>query len=190
MTQSPPDHTLEQLPIITLDDYSLHSTPQGISSKDSSMVESTSFQPLLHFSNPPSGDSDSEMSYPPSSVITSEMSSAAASESDLPSPAISDSDLPLQSKVKESKPRVQTGIQNFFRVLSEAEIKAQQAKRKRADSDDEALLAERVRKKKERKAADKRERNRLSQQKCREKLKKVEIKKGIRDSDGKLVQVS
>jgi hypothetical protein len=183
MTQSPPDHTLEQLPIITLDDYSLHSTPQGISSKDSSMVESTSFQPLLHFSNPPSGDSDSEMSYPPSSVITSEMSSAAASESDLPSPAISDSDLPLQS-------RVQTGIQDFFRVLSEAEIKAQQAKRKRADSGDEALQVEHRRKQKEREAAQKKERNRLSQQKCREKLKKVEIKKGIRDSDGKLVQVS
>jgi hypothetical protein len=151
------------------------------------MIESTI--QTLHFDNSPFGDSDSDIFYPPSSAATSEFSSAAASESDLPSMVVSESELPSQPKIKQPKSRVQTGIQDFFRVLSEAEIKAQQAKRKRADSGDEALQVEHRRKQKEREAAQKKERNRLSQQKRREKLKRIEIKKGIRDSNGKLVQV-
>jgi hypothetical protein len=172
------------------------------------MMEVTTTQDsFLHHAYSEPDDSDSEMAYPPSSAITSEVSSlvpseassAVASESELPSAATSESELPSAvasesnlhlPKIKQSRSKIQAGIQNFFRVLTKDEVQALQVKRKRATSDDEASRAEHIRKEKERKVNHRREGNRLSQQRHREKLKKVEIKQGIRDSDGNLIKVS
>ena len=85
--------------------------------------------PHPHFSA--SGDSDSEMFYPPSSGGPSDASSAAVSESDLPSAVTSEADLPPKSHLHPTRPKKQTGIHDFFRALSENEVEAARAKRKR-----------------------------------------------------------
>jgi hypothetical protein len=189
---------MTQPPLIILDDYSTNYPTQETllynESEDSPMLEATSTQTLLHGHPSAFGDFDSDIYYPPSSVVPSEASSAITSESDLPSAIASEPDLPLPLiKTQKSIPKVQSGIHNFFQILSKDEIQAIQAKRKRADSDDEVRKAENVRKierKREKKLAHRREGNRIAQQKCREKAVKVEIQSGIRDAAGNLVQVS
>ena len=134
------------------------------------------------------------MFYPPSSGISSEASSAVVSESDLPSAAVSDSDLLVPSRKKPSAHKKQTGIQDFFQVLSEDDVQAAQAKRKRVDSEEEEVERAQRRKKeekqKEKKLASRRENNRLAQQERREKLTAIDIKAGVRGDDGKLIRVS
>ena len=140
-----------------------------------------------------SGDSDSDMFYPPSSGVPSETSSAGVSESDIPSAIASEADLPSQSHLRPPMPKKQTGLHNFFRTLTEDEVEAARAKRKRADSDEEADRAARRRKeeqKQEKKLAVRREANRLAQQKYRKKLVAIDIKTGVRDSGGKQIPVS
>ena len=159
------------------------------------MKVTTTQHPFLHHDYSGPDDSDSDMAYPPSSAVTSEASSfvpseassAVASESELPFAIASESNLHLP-RITQPKSKKQAGIQNYFHVLSKDEAQIQ-PKRKRATSDDEASRAKRIRKEKERKLNHRREGNRLSQQRHREKLKKVEIKQGIRDSDGKLIKV-
>lgn len=75
--------------------------------------------------------------------------------------------------------KTQTGIQSFFRVLSEDEVRTLQTKRKRADSGEEVDPVARWKRGQERKLVHKRERNRINQQTHREKLKDIEIRDGI-----------
>ena len=134
------------------------------------------------------------MFYPPSSGISSEASSAVVSESDLPSAAVSDSDLFIPSRKKPSAHKKQTGIQDFFQVLSEDDVQAAQAKREWADSEEEEVEQAQHRKKeekqKEKKLASRQENNRLAQQKHRKKLTVVDIEAGVQGDDGKLIWVS
>jgi hypothetical protein len=121
---------------------------------------------------------------PPSSGVASEVSSAVTS----------DSDLPPVPPFKSSKPTQKSSLLNYFAPTSAAEAHAVWGKRKRENQDrDEEKHAEVRRKEekwKQKKASDMRERNRLSQQKCREKILGQEINVGIRDKDGKKIQVS
>jgi hypothetical protein len=175
-------------------------------------MEITPAEPhILHsndFSTP--GHSDSDMAYPPSSAVHSELNSAAASESDFPSAVVSEPDLlsvvasepDLPSvvasdpellappRIKQPRLQTQSGIHNFFRVLSEDEAQAMRAKRKRADSTGEFDPVEHWNRKQEKKLIQKRERDRIHQQNHRLKLKKIEIRDGVRDSDGELIKVS
>ena len=117
-----------------------------------------------------SGGSDSDISLPPSSAVPSEPSSAVpselgsavVSESELPSEVASEPDLLPQPEIKRFK--MQTGIQDFFRILSEDEARIMQTKRKRADSGEEVDPVELSKKRQERKLIHKRERNLISQQ--------------------------
>lgn len=105
----------------------------------------------------------------------------------------SEADLPAKLYLRPSPPKKQTGIYDFFRALTEDEAEAARAKRKRTDSDEEADRAARRRKeeqKQEKKLAARREGNRLAQQKSRRKRVMIDIKTGVRDSDGKRIPVS
>jgi hypothetical protein len=139
---SPQKHTSHPPPLIILDDYSINHTLQD-PTKDHSKPSTPPGTPLtgtLVFHHPncsTSSNSDSEMFYPPSSGIPSEASSAVVSESDLPSAIVSESDLPPPSHLQPPAPKKQTGIYDFFQALSEDEIQAAQAKRKRANSEAE-----------------------------------------------------
>lgn len=105
----------------------------------------------------------------------------------------SECDLPHQSQIKSSASKTQTGIHTFFWVLSEDEILAAQAKRKRANSlEEEADRAERRQreeKERNRKLAKRRNQNCAAQQKHRKKEIAADIQLGIRDTDGKLIPV-
>ena len=194
---SPPKHIPNPPPLITLEDYSvvhvLQDPPPEDNSGPSTIPESPLAKTLFSHSNySASGDSDSEMFYPPSSGGPSEASSAMVSESDLPSAVASEADLPLQSNLHPVSKK-QAGIRDFFRALTEDEVEAVQTKRKRTDSDVEADRAVRRQKEeqtKEKKLSRRREGNRLAQQKHRRKLAAIDIKTGVRDSDGKRIQVS
>lgn len=133
------------------------------------------------------------MFYPPPSGVPSEASSAVVSESDLPSAAVSDSDLLFPPKGLSAHKK-QAGIQEFFRVLSEDEVQAAQAKRKWVDSEEEeadrAQRRKKEEKQKQKKLNSRRENNRLAQQKHRRKLVEIDIEKGVRNSEGELIQVS
>jgi len=205
LQSSPPRHTPNPPPLIILDDYSVTCTHQDPSTEDQyiPMASPESPSPRTHFylNHSASGDSDSEMCYPPSSGGPSEASSAAVSESDLPSAAASEADLPsavvsrvnlsLQSHLRPSVPKKQTGISDFFRTLSEGEVEAARAKRKRSNSEEEEADRAARRQKEERQREEKvlarREGNRLAQQKRRRKLVAIDIQAGVRGKDGKKI---
>jgi hypothetical protein len=197
---SPPKPTSNLLPLITLDDYSVDHTLQSLSTQDYSEplapVETPSTGTLFihHHDYPISSNSDSDTFYPPSSAVPSEASSAVVSESDLPSAVASESDLPLRPQLRQSVSKTQTGIHAFFQVLSEDEIQAARAKRKRANSEEEEADRTgrrwREEKQRDRKLAVRWDQNRVAQQKHRKKAVVVDIQTGVRDSDGKLTQVS
>src|SRR5579872_1714392 len=203
-------------PLITLDDYSIDAimdtSSHGYHRKSAIMPTTpTKIQKFSHH-HFISDDSDSDGIYPPISADPSEVSSAAiseassavaseasfiavsevgsavVSESDVLSGVASESDLLPLPKTKKPVPKSQVGILDFFPVLSESDIQAQRAKRKRVDPDEEAKQAEDVKRVQERKLAKKRERNRISQQKHQELAKKAEIKQGKRDSQGNLIK--
>lgn len=203
-TQQPPNNNTSPSnppPLITLEDYSTSYNQDTIAYNGPEQMEITSANKLIfHNNNSTPDNSDSDMPYPPSSAVPSELSSAAASESDLPSVVASEPESPSMvalepnllppHKVKLPMAKMQTGIQSFFRVLSEDEVQAKQAKRKRADSVEGFDPAENWNRKQEKRHVHKQERDRVNQQNRRLKLKGIEIRDGIRDSDGKLVQVS
>jgi hypothetical protein len=191
----PLGHPSNKPPLITLDDYST-GFPQDVSTNDDPGHLTTIGTTSAKIPNIPSDQqsaseiSDSDGSYPPFSAVPSEFSSAAASESDLPSALASEPDPPSSPKVKKSMFRAQTGIQDFFRVLSEDDARTMQTKRKRVESEEEFDPVEHSRRKQEKKLIIKQGRNRVNQQRRREKLKKIDIRDGIRDNDGNLIQVS
>jgi len=204
---SPPKPTSDVPPLIILDDYSTVQALPGPSAEDHpeppALPESSSTRALFpHSDYSASGDSDSDMLYAPSSGVPSETSSAGVSESDLPSAVASEADLPSKSHLltsmpkshlRSSIPKKQTGIYDFFWPLTEDEVEASRAKRKRTGSDEEADRAARREKeeeKREKKLAVRREGNRLAQQRYRKKRVEIDIKSGIRDSDGKRIPVS
>lgn len=125
---------------------------------------------------------------PPSSGAPSEVSSDVASESDLPPPQ-----LPAASK-SSSKPKQQTGLQDFFPTMPADEVHAAWSERKRKnrekDEENRAEVEYKEGKWKERKLTIQRERNLISQRKHRKKVREGEIRSGIRDKDGKKVQVN
>ena len=94
----------------------------------------------------------------------------------------SDSDLLLPSKIKSFGPQKQTGIHQFFWVLTEDEIQAVQAKRKRVDSEEEDQ--------RQGKLVSRRNKNCIVQQKHRDELVKIDIDINMQNANGKLVQVS
>src|SRR5882762_7123908 len=172
-------------PLIILDDYSVTHTHQDSPiqgcSEYSGLAESPSILSPHYNIHSASSNSDSDILNPPSSAISSEPSSAAVSESDLPSAVASDSDLLLPLAAKPFVPKKQTGIHQFFRTLSEDEVQTMQAKRKRADSEEEeADRAERRKKEeeqKQKKLISRRNRNRVAQQKHRDKVVEVDIQR-------------
>jgi len=208
LQSSPPRHPPNPPPLIILND-SVALTHQAQSTDDEykPMASPESPSPGTFFSHPnrsASGDSDSEMYYPPSSGGPSEASSAGVSESDFPSAAASEADLPsavasganftIQSRLRPSMPKKQAGICDFFRTLSEGEVEAARAKRKRANSEEEeadrAARRQKEEQKKEKKVLKRREGNRLAQQKHRRQLIVADIQAGKRDRDGKQISVS
>ena len=186
-------------PLIILDDYSVNQTLQDApiqDSKKSALAESPSLATLSpHYHNhSATSNSDSDIPNPPSSGIPSEPNSAATSEFDLPSAVASDSDLLLPPKIKSFGPPKQTGIHQFFKVLTEDEIQAVKAKRKRIDSEEEDADWVGWRKKEEdqrqRKLVFRRNKNHIAQQKHRDKLVKINIEIGMWNANGKSIQVS
>jgi hypothetical protein len=124
---------------------------------------------------------------PPSSGGPSEVNSAVTSDSDLPPPP----PLPL---FKPSKSIKQTGLSSFFSTIPAEQANAAWGKRKRENREMEDEKRAKVKRReeewKEEKLLEKREGNRLSQQKRRDKIKQQEVKAGIRGDDGKKLQVS
>ena len=120
---------------------------------------------------------------PPSSGVSSEVSSAVTSDSDLPPIPPSNS----------SKPAKKVGLFNFFTPISASEAHAVWKKRKREnqekDEEERAEIERREEEWKQEKLSDIRARNRLSQQKRRKRIHGEEIKVGIRDKDGNKIQV-
>ena len=119
---------------------------------------------------------------PPSSGVSSGVSSGITSDSDLPPPPS-----------KPSKPVHQTGLLNFFSAIPADKAHATWSEKKRKNRDrDEEVAADtkcREKKQKEHKLQVSREKNRLSQQKHRMRIQDEEINAGIRDEDGKKIQV-
>ena len=188
-TSKPPPMRPSNLPpLIILDDYSMDSTHQDSPVQAYCMSPGFAESPLAlspHYNiHSASSNSDSDLINPPSSAISSEPSSAVASDLDLLFPPMA----------KSSGPKKQTGINQFFRTLAEDEVQAIQAKRKRVDSEEEEADRAKCRKKeeeqKQKKLISRRDRNRVSQQNHRDKLVKVDIHRGVRDNSGKLIKVS
>jgi len=142
-------------------------------------------------SDPPTCDYDhSNHSYsdiathpPPTSNAPTEVSSPVVSDSDLPPP-----------QTQPSKPIQQTGLLNFFPIIPADEAYATWRKRKRdnleRDEEERAEIMQEEKEWREEKLVDVRERNLLSQQKHRRRIKDQEIQAGIRDKDGKKLPVS
>jgi hypothetical protein len=122
------------------------------------------------------------MQYPPSSNVSSEVNSAVASDSDLPQPSH-----------KASKPVHQTGLLNFFSTIpaDKAQAMWREKKRKNREKDDEerAEIMQQEKEWKTEKLQIQRENNKLSQRKRRKRIHEEEIRSGVRDKDGKRVQV-
>ena len=120
--------------------------------------------------------------HPPSSNVSSEVNSAVASDSDLPQPSY-----------KASKPVHQTGLLNFFSTIPTDKAQAMWREKKRKNREkDEEEHAEIMQQEKEWKAEKlqiRRENNKLSQRKRRKRIHREEIRSGVRDKDGKRVQV-
>ena len=117
----PQEYPSNNPPLITLEDYSTQDT----SARDNpisqvTMKISSTNAHSLQDNYSAFGNSDSDVSYPPSSAVSSETNSAMASElssvvvseSDLPSEVVSEPDLPPSPKIQRSQK--QTGIQDFF----------------------------------------------------------------------------
>jgi hypothetical protein len=198
ITSKPPMRPSNLPPLIILDDHSLNSTHQNSSAQDYPRHPGlpgspSTLSPHCHIYSA-SSNSDSDMLNPPSSNISSGTSSAMVSESEPPSAVASDSDLLLLPIPKLFKPKKQTGLHQFFPTLSEDEVLAIQAKRKRVDSEEEEADRAERRKKEEKQKQEKlisrRDNNRVAQQKYRKKLTAVDIQRGVRDSNGKLIHVS
>ena len=195
---SPPKPTSNPTPLIILDDYSVVHALQDTSTEDyselSGLPESSLTGVLFPHPNcSASGDSDSDMLYPPSSGVPSETSSAGVSESNLSSAIASEADLPSQSHLHPPMPKKQSGLHDFFQTLTEDEVEAVRAKRKRADSDEEAdqvACRQKEEQKQEKKFAVRREGNHLAQQKYQKKLVAINIQAGVWDSGGKWIPVS
>jgi biopolymer transport protein ExbD len=174
--QQPIDDNLD---LITTDD------PSAYEYTDSPIHDHTSLSVYGHTDY---SGSDRSIHLPPSSGVPSEVSSAVTSDSDLPPPP------PPSPPPKSSKPVQQTGLLNFFSAVPRDEVHAAWGKRKRDnwERDEEARIevTRKQEKWKQEKLSDIREGNRLSQQKRRKKIQKQEIKAGMRDEDGKKVQVS
>ena len=138
-----------------------------------------------HFVDDDTNQSGSDLNYlPPSSGISSGVSSAVTS----------DSDLPIPQPLKSSVPVYQTGLHNFFSVIPAdvAHTAWKAKKRKNRDKDEEERI-EHMRQEEEWKQERlqvRKENNRLAQQMRREKIKAQEIQTGMRDQDGKKNQVS
>jgi len=173
----PPDyqqHTDSDLDPITTDDHSAYEYT------DSSIYGHTSLsvQDYTNYSG-----SDVSAHLPPSSGVPSEVSSAVTSDSDLPPPPH-----------KPAKPVRQTGLLNFYSVIPGGEAHAAWGKRKRdnqeKDEKERAEITLQEGRWKQKKLLDTREHNRLSQQKHRKKIWEQEVKTGVRDEDGKKLQVS
>lgn len=127
------------------------------------------------------------LDYPPSSGVSSGVSSGATSDSDLPPP-------PSSSSSKPSKPVPQIGLHNFFSTTlpaGKAHAAWSEKKRKNRDRDEEELAETKNRETewKQHKLQVSHEKNRLSQQKHQKRVQDEEIKAGIRNEDGKKVQV-
>jgi len=127
---------------------------------------------------------DSPIDRPPSSTFTSfsfisETSSALVSESNLSLPSssnsalVSESSLPLPSSPKTKK---QTGLSDFFSKIPSEEFHTKWKKRKRENAEKDQEEYEERKQKDEahklRKKADRRKKNRISQGKHRERLRK------------------
>lgn len=133
-------------------------------------------------------DSDISGYLPPPSGISSEVSSAVTSDSELsPLP-------PLPPPLKSSKPVRQTGLLNFFPVIPGDEAHSAWGKRKRdnreKDEEERAQVMQQEEEWKQEKLLEIRGHNRISQQKRRKRIQNQEIDAGIRDKDGKKLKVS
>ena len=173
----PPDH---QQPVDNNPDPVTTDDPSAYDYSDSFIHDHTSLSTYDHTNH-----SGSDISiYPLSSGVPSEVSSAVASDSDLP---------PLPPS-KPSKPVQQTGLLNFFSVIPGDEAHAAWGKRKRdnqeRDKEERTRVMHQEEEWKQEKLLDMCGCNCLSQQKCHEKIQKQEIEAGIQDEDGKKVQVS
>lgn len=135
-----------------------------------------------HEYNNQSGSSG-QLHFPPSSGVSSEVSPAITSDSDLP---------PLPS-FESSKPVKQAGLLKFFSPIPTEEAHAIWSDRKRKyrerDEEEYAEILYQEQQHKQEKLQVRREKNRLSQQKWHKKLQSQEIRAGVRDQDGKKIQV-
>ena len=120
---------------------------------------------------------------PPSSGISSGFSSGITSDSDPPPPP----------QPKPSKQVHQTGLHSFFSVIpaDEAHAMWREKKRKNRDRDEEerTRIMHQEQEWKQEKLQVRQDNNRISQQKRRKRIMGQEIQAGIRDQDGKKVQV-
>ena len=119
-----------------------------------------------------------------SSNVPTEVSSAVTSDSDL---------LHLP-RLKSSKQTQQSGLLNFFSVAPEEDSYSMWRKRKRdhqeRDEEEQAKIMCWEKKWKEEHAERLHKRNHLNQQKHQKKVKAEEIKAGVRNKEGKKLQVS